>query len=107
MSPPLREKKMWLWRKRIRFEKWGAQIDTINTFFSPSKAPLSLTLDQIHYINPRLTFIRNILLKCLSCQQIADNAACARTSVLKFLKEYGFETNKPGSNRNRKRGPTF
>jgi hypothetical protein len=41
------------------------------------------------------------------CQEIADNIFSARTTVLKYLKEFGIEVRGTGSNQRRKRGLAF
>lgn len=43
----------------------------------------------------------------LSCQEIADNIFSARTTILKYLKEFGIEVRDTGSNQRRKRGLAF
>lgn len=85
----------------------GCSTDTINTFFQPVESTIIINLRSNTLYKSKAYLHQKYIVEGLSCQEIADNAGCARTSVLKFLKEFGFETNKPGSNRIRKRGLAY
>ena len=85
----------------------GCSTDTINTFFQPVESTIIINLRSNTLYKSKAYLHQKYIVEGLSCQQIADNAGCARTSVLKFLKEFGFETKKPGSNLNRKRGLAY
>ncbi len=43
----------------------------------------------------------------LTCEEISKDFSTARTTILKYLKEFGIATRNPGSNHNRKRGLAY
>lgn len=82
----------------------GCLTDSINTKFQPVESLITITCTAKDLYKSKAYLHQQYIINNMTCQEIADVVGCARTSVLKFLKVHGFETDRPGSNRNRKRG---
>jgi len=85
----------------------GCSSDSITTFFQPVESSIIISIQSVDLYKSKAYLHQKYVIEGMTCQQIADDAGCARSSISKYLKLYGFKTNQVGTNKNRKRGLAY
>ena len=82
----------------------GCSTDTITTLFQPAQTTVIIKLKSIFPYKSKSCLYQKYVEEEMSCQDIADEIGCSRSTVLKYLRIHGIESIAPGKNRKRKRG---
>lgn len=82
----------------------GCSSNTINTLFQPAQTTVIIKLKSISPYKSKSYLYQKYVKEEVSCQSIADEVGCSRSTILKYLKKYRIESIAPGQNRVRKRG---
>lgn len=85
----------------------GYSTDTINTLFQPAQPTVIIKLKSIFPHKSKSFLYQKYVEEKMSCQSIADEVGCSRSTILKYLKFFGIKSIAPGQNRKRKRGLAY
>ena len=82
----------------------GCLTDNINTFFQPAQPTVIIKLKSIFPYKSKSYLYKKYVEEEMSCQSIADEVGCSRSTILKYLRGHEIEPIAPGQNRKRRRG---
>ena len=85
----------------------GCSTDTKNTLFQPAQIIVIIKLKSIFPYKSKSYLHQRYVEEGMSCQSIADEVGCSRSTILKYLRIHGIESIAPGQNRKRKRGLAY
>ena len=96
-------------KKRLPEEvfKMGWHPDNITTIFPEPRSIVESSLSDIPAFKDRAFLHQKYVVEMKTCQEIAKMILCARTTVLKYLKEFDIPVREVGSNIRRKHGVAF